>query len=186
MKLNIFKDSIIIEEYENNKIYSRIKNILKNEQKNNKGRVISNVNGFQTDNIKDQVIEKFILSCFVDCIKNNYIAKRSFDVRLRNFWINKNIPDSYNQDHIHPDTDFSGVYYLDVPKNSGDIYFKKYDFVKTNLSMLFSDSDFYTESFIENKKNQFIVFSSDFIHGVYKNKSNKNRISLSFNISIVK
>ena len=58
--------------------------------------------------------------------------------------------------------------------------------IKTNLSYLFNDSDFYTEFFIENKKNQFFLFSSDFIHGVYLNKSKKPRISISFNISIIK
>tara|TARA_R100000406_G_scaffold16774_1_gene10472 strand:- start:142 stop:705 length:564 start_codon:yes stop_codon:yes gene_type:complete len=186
MKLNIFKDSIIIEEYENNKIHSRIKNILKNEKKNNKGRVVSNINGFQTNNIKDQIVEEFILNCFSHCIKNNYTAKKAFDAKLDNFWINENLPNSYNQEHVHPYTDFSGVYYLEVPKNSGNIYFKKYDMIKTNLSYLFNDSDFYTEFFIENKKNQFFLFSSDFIHGVYLNKSKKPRISISFNISIIK
>jgi len=186
MKLNLFKDSIIIEEYKNDEIHSRIKNILKNQKKNNKGRVISNVNGFQTNNIKDQIIEEFIMSCFANSIKNNYSPKVTFDAKLNNFWINENIPNSYNQEHIHPMTDFSGVYYLDVPKNSGNIYFKKYDMVKTNLSYLFNDADFYTEYFIESKKNQFILFSSDFVHGVHLNKSKKSRISISFNIDIIK
>ena len=67
--------------------------------------------------IKDQIVEEFILNCFSHCIRNNYTAKKAFDAKLDNFWINENLPNSYNQEHVHPYTDFSGVYYLEVPKN---------------------------------------------------------------------
>ena len=37
---------------------------------------------------------------------------------LGNMWANINYPGSYNKQHIHPNSQWSGVYYVKVPKNS--------------------------------------------------------------------
>jgi len=41
---------------------------------------------------------------------------------LGNMWANINYPGSYNKQHIHPNAQWSGVYYIQVPKNSGSIF----------------------------------------------------------------
>ena len=40
---------------------------------------------------------------------------------LGNMWANLNPPGAYNQPHIHPNSLFSGVYYIKAPENSGDL-----------------------------------------------------------------
>ena len=37
-------------------------------------------------------------------------------------WANINPPNAYNKYHIHPNTDISGVYYIQVPKDSGCLW----------------------------------------------------------------
>ncbi len=41
---------------------------------------------------------------------------------LGNMWANINNPGSYNKQHIHPNSQWSGVYYVKVPKNSGRLF----------------------------------------------------------------
>ena len=41
---------------------------------------------------------------------------------LGNMWTNINYPGSYNKQHIHPNSQWSGVYYVKVPKNSGSLF----------------------------------------------------------------
>ena len=41
---------------------------------------------------------------------------------LGNMWANINYPGAYNQTHIHPNSQWSGVYYVKVPKNSGSLW----------------------------------------------------------------
>ena len=41
---------------------------------------------------------------------------------LGNMWANINYPGSYNKQHIHPNSQWSGVYYVQVPKNSGRLF----------------------------------------------------------------
>jgi len=41
---------------------------------------------------------------------------------LGNMWANINYPGSYNKQHIHPNSQWSGVYYVKVPKDSGNLY----------------------------------------------------------------
>ena len=41
---------------------------------------------------------------------------------LGNMWTNINYPGAYNKQHIHPNSQWSGVYYVKVPKNSGRLF----------------------------------------------------------------
>ena len=41
---------------------------------------------------------------------------------LGNMWANINYPGAYNKQHIHPNSEWSGVYYVKVPKNSGSLF----------------------------------------------------------------
>ena len=41
---------------------------------------------------------------------------------LGNMWANINYPKSYNKQHMHPNSQWSGVYYVKVPENSGRLF----------------------------------------------------------------
>ena len=41
---------------------------------------------------------------------------------LGNMWANVNYPGGFNKCHIHPNAQWSGVYYVKVPKNSGSMW----------------------------------------------------------------
>ena len=41
---------------------------------------------------------------------------------LGNMWVNLNYPGAYNKQHMHANSQWSGVYYVKVPKNSGNLF----------------------------------------------------------------
>ena len=73
--------------------------------------------------------------------------------------------------HDHKsDAILSGVYYLDVPKNSGHINFRK------RLNNLWN------EFYLRSETGKMILFDSKIQHSVAENQSNARRISLAFNL----
>ena len=124
-----------------------------------------------------------------ECNKDQGITN---NVVLGNMWANINPPMSYNRTHIHPNSLWSGVYYVTAPKNSGDLFVEdprpgpninlpnKEENIPKNLWRVIS----YTP-----KAGRLIMFPSWLPHGVNTNlnkeKGRKNlRISISFNFVI--
>jgi len=125
---------------------------------------------------------------------NNYIKKylkvnKNADFYLLNSWINIHRPNDWSQLHQHGNALLSGVYYPNVPKDSGNI-----DFHRGNHKNLFDKSIMVeydnpnsttAERYqIEIEKDLIIIFPSHLEHSVRKNKSNQNRYSLAFNYFI--
>jgi hypothetical protein len=95
-------------------------------------------------------------------------------------WINVNSTGNSNARHCHPGSSLSGVVYLNVSENSGNINF--YDNedivhypVKTN-SPIFS-----LKKVFKPKVGSVLIFPSWLWHSVDQNKDNTNRISIAFN-----
>ena len=73
--------------------------------------------------------------------------------------------------HDHKErSELSGVYYLHVPDNSGDIHFRK------------KDDDETFEWKMKSQTGKLILFDSSIEHSVPENKSKENRISIAFNL----
>jgi len=107
--------------------------------------------------------------------------------KLEDCWINVAPPGEYQEFHIHHTCHFSVVYYVQVPENCGSIAFKStlestlmypipFD-VSNNLNIgVFK---------IHPKESRMLIFPSHLQHMVEKNKSDKDRISIAMNFSMV-
>lgn len=100
------------------------------------------------------------------------------------FWANINPPGSMNIVHTHPGCDLSGVYYVKVPEGDcGSI-----DFFDPRQSMAFGNQRLmsaYCGNEINSRypvEGQMWLFPSSLSHGVGANRTNEERISVSFNI----
>ena len=69
-KIDIFKESIIVDSFINSNIDERIKKILQEEKNNNEGNIITNVKGFQSKNILDKILCESILKKTFELINN--------------------------------------------------------------------------------------------------------------------
>ena len=102
-----------------------------------------------------------------------------------NMWANINGPGNFNRPHIHPNSLFSGVYFVKTPQNSGNLML--YD-PRSGVQMTMPNRkegklspELWREVHYEPKAGRCIMFPSWLWHEVKPNKSNDIRISVSFN-----
>ena len=159
------------------------------KKKDPKGVSLSNRGGWQSEGFEiideDDVLQLFL----INCLSNFPPIKES--VQLRGYaWININKPGDYNIKHVHPTNNLSGVLWIKAPQNSGDIIFDS-----PNVFESFLENKSYTDDFKKScniddsyhfypTEGRMIVFPSHLQHHVQENKSNEDRISVSFNIRL--
>jgi uncharacterized protein (TIGR02466 family) len=105
---------------------------------------------------------------------------------IGNMWANINPPGGYNRPHIHPNSHFSGVYYIKAPQNSGDIVFNDprsgaHMIMPERVKDIKPPSHLWREVRINPLEGRLIMFPSWLWHCVDPNESNDIRISVSFN-----
>ena len=104
---------------------------------------------------------------------------------LGNMWANINYPGCFNRPHIHPNSLFSGVYFIKTPQKSGNLMV--YD-PRPGVQMAMPNrkegqlpSQLWREVHYEPRAGTAIMFPSWLWHEVKPNESNDIRISVSFN-----
>ena len=106
------------------------------------------------------ILEKFLM-----------IPYKELGLPMDEFWFNIAAPGESTGWHDHKErSELSGVYYLHVPDNSGDIHFRK------NID----NKNF--EWKMKSQTGKLILFDSSIEHSVPENKSKENRISIAFNL----
>ena len=107
------------------------------------------------------------------------------DAHMGNMWANINPPGGYNRPHLHPNSHFSGAYYIKAPQNSGDIVFNDprsgAHMVMPNRKKGKPPSRLWREIHVAPLEGRIIMFPAWLWHCVDPNKSNDIRISVSFN-----
>ena len=149
------------------------------------GRTISNYGGYQSSDIRAG--ENPQIDIFVDYL-NKEIAQCAAQVgmselMLYNIWININPPGAYNHLHNHVGSVLSGVYYVDAAQNQGNIQFERTDGGEYHIPEKIEKETYFTctrASYV-SKTGALYVFPSWLKHSVQGNRSNTDRISVSFN-----
>ena len=154
------------------------------------GRQVSNFGGYQSKDLN--LSDKNFLS-FIELVErqSNLFAKYiglKPNLKMQNMWLNINSYKDSNLGHIHGESILSGVYYIDVPKDSGDIHFRPP--YALFLPSYWPDKE--TEKFtpfnsshweISPQNNQLIIFPAWLEHAVTPNKNKtKKRITVAFNM----
>jgi len=99
------------------------------------------------------------------------VPYKEMGLPMDEFWFNITRPGESTGWHDHKNRSvLSGVYYLKVPDNAGDIIFRK------------RDKDKIVEWNIRSETGKLILFHSNIEHSVTINESNHDRISIAFNL----
>ena len=151
---------------------------LKNKEPDGINR--SNIGGWHSDLRTTKFIDLQKIIC------NHYtktILKTNKDIKPSTIWANVNNKNDSNKIHNHRGSNYSGVYYVKVPKDSGDLYFVNH---VTSLTYPFN---FYEQMFdeikYEPKEGELYFYSGNLSHRVGKNLTNEDRISISFNFNYI-
>ena len=166
-------------------------NFLANEivawSKQNKGVQKTNVNGWHSETnmhelpqFKPLVDELFKMVSEV--FNEEWVDRQP---RLGNMWANINYQGGYNKPHIHPNSLFSGVYYVKAPKDSGKLACNDpRPGIQLNMPVRKSGQPpkhLWRECHLEPIEGRIIIFPFYLWHNVEPNQSNDIRISVSFN-----
>jgi|TARA_X000000950_G_scaffold104554_1_gene131804 uncharacterized protein (TIGR02466 family) len=164
---------------------AKLKHWAYDRKKNDIGRVISNFNGYQSDDILPGVCEQ--VDRLVELLDKETAACAKQvglpEVELYNIWLNINPPNSYNHLHNHVGSVFSGVYYVDAPNNCGNIQFERNDGAEYHIPIHVEKETYFTSTraTYAAKTNALYIFPGWLKHSVQGNRSNQDRISISFN-----
>ena len=155
-----------------------------------KGRNASNRGGWQSDPFEIKDCNDILHNLLINVISNIPSFRENIDVRCDG-WVNINPPEALNVTHNHPNCDIAGVLWIKIPKNSGDLIFvSPYDFL--SYVEMFSykeefknDLNYYHNYKFTPQEGSILLFPSHLQHRVSPNKSNEDRISVSFNIKLL-
>ena len=155
--------------------------------KQDKGVVRTNVQGWHSHTTMQDLPEyKKLVDMLYACQKTIYDQEHlDSEPVLGNMWANINPPGGMNRAHQHPNSLWSGVYYIKAPKNSGHL---KIDDPRASAAMLRPRQKegkkplrLLRETHYEPVAGRCIMFPSWLMHCVDPNNSNDIRISVSFN-----
>ena len=155
------------------------------------GRKISNIHGWQSEDLQGEIPELNDLFLEMDkhlnIVAANIPVKKGKRLSLLNSWININdTPGCYNKPHSHPGSMLSGVFYTDDFDDSNITFINPspahaHVFDGSNIN----DTNEFTSGFyyIKPRSNRMIIFPSYLQHYVEPSNSSKSRITIAFNSS---
>ena len=111
---------------------------------------------------------------------NNTTGKMS----IINSWVTIYPPGAYVPEHIHSNSMLSGVFYAKVPENAGNLVFKDPAAVaKTMCIRKYTEFPTVATTHVHKvEEGQMVIFPSWLPHFTEVNRSQENRIMVSFNI----
>ena len=154
-------------------------------QGKDEGRILSNIGGYQSNNVSIIPLAKEI-NKYLNVFAEAYSIDN--ELMLGSMWININEYKDYNKSHSHPSSLFSGVYYVKAPEKCGYISFESpgVDIMEHTYSTIdFKEWNMFNihTRWQEVRENILYVFPGWLKHRVEPNLSKEKRISISFNIT---
>ena len=152
-----------------------------------KGITRTNVQGWHSPTNMNELPEyQNLVRMLYECQKTIYQQEHyESEPFLGNMWANINPPGGMNRAHQHPNSLWSGVYWIKTPKNCGHL---KIDDPRSAAAMVrpkqkegSMPSRLFRETHYEPIAGRCIMFPSWLMHCVDPNESNDTRISVSFN-----
>tara|TARA_R100000008_G_scaffold58594_1_gene36415 strand:+ start:226 stop:807 length:582 start_codon:yes stop_codon:yes gene_type:complete len=152
-----------------------------------KGLKKTNVNGWHstTDmNLKEEYnpLTKELFTMQEEIFAKEHLTRQPV---CGNMWANINYPGSFNRPHLHPNSLFSGVYWVKAPEKSGN--FMIYDprsGIQTSMpgrEDVKLPPELWREAHFKPVAGRILMFPAWLWHEVRPNRSKENRISVSFN-----
>tara|TARA_R100001015_G_C4530697_1_gene97193 strand:+ start:44 stop:628 length:585 start_codon:yes stop_codon:yes gene_type:complete len=154
-----------------------------------KGITKSNVNGWHSHtNMHEMPVFKILVDELFKMQSEIFNEENlNGEPCLISMWANINLPGGYNKSHIHPNSHFSGVYYIKATKDSGDIVFNDpkstSHMIVPSVKNIELPKYLWKEVRVSPVVGRIIIFPSWLWHRVDINNTNDKRISVSFNFT---
>jgi uncharacterized protein (TIGR02466 family) len=155
----------------------------------------SNINGWHSKsfdlNDPNNIPNKFlnhISNNIKDVFKNYGWVYDPSKIKCSSMWAIINKKGNYNMEHSHSNNYLSAAYYVKAPENCGNFKASNPNIINRNL---FPKSNQATElnsnsASIKITEGDLLIFPAYLPHSVEENKSDEDRVIVSFNIDILK
>ena len=158
-----------------------------NWAKEDKGLTKTNVNGWHsTTDMQNKSEYKPLVDELFKMI-NKVFKEECLDKQpvLGNMWANINPSGGYNKPHVHPNSLFSGVYYVKTPPNCGRLICQDprpgIQTVMPTRKSVEIPKYLWRDVHLQPQENRVVMFPAWLWHSVEPNQSKDIRISVSFN-----
>ena len=158
-----------------------------NWSKQNPGLKKTNVNGWHSETDMHQKPEYKPLVDELFKMVHQVFNAEFLDKQpvLGNMWANINYKGGYNKPHVHPNSVFSGVYYVKTPPKCGNLVCNDpRPGIQTCMPSRKKEEPpkyLWREVHLQPQENRALIFPAWLWHNVQPNESNDIRISVSFN-----
>ena len=131
-------------------------------------------------------LKNWIHLCIDDYFKLVVCSSDDFEPYITISWINCAGNGQYHHKHNHPNSIISGVFYIDADKDVDTISFHKDEYNTIKFDSHEDDLNLYNsgEWQMSVQRGVLMLFPSSLTHSVPSVTSDKNRISLSFNVFV--
>lgn len=130
-------------------------------------------------------LKKFIVDeaqLYADFLRLN---TKDYPLRLNESWVNIHGHGHSQEPHVHPNHIISGVYYVAAPENSGNfLLHSPFKYQMLSPPLIEHSPHTARTTPIKPQSGLLVLFQSFTEHSVQTNKSNKDRISISFNFLV--
>jgi uncharacterized protein (TIGR02466 family) len=153
----------------------------------NKGVSKTNAGGWHSTTDMNQkeeynVLTKELFNMQEEIFKKEFLTQKPV---LGNMWANINYPGNANRPHLHPNSLFSGVYWVKAPEKSGNLMLYEprpgAQCVMPNRKEGKLPPELWREVHYSPRAGMIVMFPAWLWHEVKPNESNDTRISVSFN-----
>jgi len=161
--------------------------VIKWSQTDQRGVKKTNVNGWHSTTDMNQkeeynVLTKELFNMQEEIFKKEFLTQKPV---LGNMWANINYPGNSNRPHLHPNSLFSGVYWVKAPEKSGSLMLYEprpgVQCTMPNRKEGELPPELWREVHYAPRAGTVVMFPAWLWHEVKPNKSNDIRISVSFN-----
>lgn len=156
-------------------------------EKDNSGRVVSNANGWQSNDSCERnplffrVFREILNIANNDLLNFFRVNKSQVSISMGNCWANINDTGSWNRPHGHNGCWYSGVFYIDSSPEQGRLSFIDQD---TKVVSDFPHAARHNSSHDINPwSGNLLLFPSGLIHMVEPNLTDRSRYSIAFNLN---
>ncbi len=169
---------------------------LRLQEQDPTGRKLSNEGGWQSMDFRPGVysemkqLEDKIMEQAHNCVRDyGYHPATCFPV-IENFWFNINTEKNSNAVHIHDNSFLSGCFYVEANPNQGKITFYKnhaLDYIVSSQAVIGEYTPISASAIsYEPYTGKLIMFPGYLPHGVGYNATTERRISVAFNIKLIR
>lgn len=157
-------------------------------KENSFGKQVSNVGGWQSSSLDIKIPELSLLVSNIFEKSEKLILRYNFPKKMiiDPIWININGKKDFNMYHEHPRSSITGIFYVKVPKNSGELVLvnpvtQHQHYIDPTTISNFNEFNSYSWA-VEPLENKIVFFPSWVPHYTAPNLSESDRISIAFNI----